>query len=54
MVPMESQADRSLPVTDFKAIIEALCVHAAADFMAARSRLERLRRDGPEVNDGEG
>jgi hypothetical protein len=51
---MESQSDRSLPVTDFKAIIEALCVHAAADFVAARHRLERLRQNGPELNDGEG
>jgi len=42
------QDKRTLPLTDFQAIIEGLCQSATADFSAARQRLERLRREGPE------
>ena len=39
---------RTLPLSDFQAIIDILCQSAIADFSATRQRLERLRRDGPE------
>jgi len=37
----------TIPVTDFKNIVEQLCRSATDDFVAARLRLERLRTDGP-------
>lgn len=42
------QDQRTLPLSDFQAIIDTLCQSAIADFSATRQRLERLRRDGPE------
>mgnify|MGYP001550437512 CR=1 FL=1 len=38
----------SLDVPDFQKMVESLCAEAVADFAAARSRLERLRRVGPD------
>jgi hypothetical protein len=46
--------DRSIPVTDFKSIVEQLYQSAADDFIAARVRLERLRREGPARDHDEG
>lgn len=37
----------TIPVTDFKSIVEQLCRSATDDFVAARLRLERLRKEGP-------
>jgi len=44
----------SLPVPDFRSIVEKLCQSAADDFVAARTRLERLRRDGVPAEHDEG
>ncbi len=38
----------ALKVPDFQKMVESLCAEAVADFSAARSRLERLRRVGPD------
>ena len=38
----------TLDVPDFQKAVESLCAEAVADFAAARSRLERLRRHGPD------
>ncbi|HEY1099378.1 MAG TPA: hypothetical protein VGF99_10630 [Myxococcota bacterium] len=40
--------DSSLAVNEFQQIIEQLCRGATDDFAAARARLERLRREGPD------
>jgi len=46
------QTNTSLDLTEFRQIIDQLCLSASADFSAARSRLESLHRDGPDVDDG--
>lgn len=38
----------ALDVPDFQKMVESLCQSASADFVAARARLERLRRIGPD------
>lgn len=43
--------DTTIAVTDFKTIVEQLCRSATDDFVAARLRLERLRREGPTGQD---
>ena len=43
----------TIPVTDFQNIVEQLCRSATDDFVAARLRLERLRRDGPATDAGD-
>ena len=45
---MTPPRNQSLDPVDFQKMIETLCATAAADFAATRSRLERLRRVGPD------
>lgn len=47
-LPQEANLNPTLDPADFEQLIENLCAAAAADFAATRSRLERLRRVGPE------
>ena len=42
----------ALEVPDFQQMVESLCAAAAADFADTRSRLERLRRVGPDDDAG--
>lgn len=41
-------SDPTLDTQDFRQLVESLCAAASADFAAARQRLERLRRVGPD------
>jgi hypothetical protein len=38
----------TLDIPDFQKMVDSLCQAASADFLAARVRLERLRRVGPD------
>ena len=40
--------DQRLDVNAFQQMVDRLCQSAAADFAAARDRLENLRRIGPD------
>lgn len=48
----DTNTHTGLDVSSFRNLIDELCVSASADFTAARQRLERLRREGPERDDG--
>jgi hypothetical protein len=39
--------DTTIPIRDFEALVEQLCRASSDELSAARSRLERLRREGP-------
>ena len=46
---MQAQtASQPLPIPEFQQIIEHLYRSASDEFVAARARLERLRREGPD------
>lgn len=45
---MHTTAAAPLPIPEFQQIVEQLCRSATDEFTAARVRLERLRREGPE------
>ncbi len=40
-----------LPIPEFQQIVEQLCRSATDEYTAARLRLDRLRRDGPETTE---
>ena len=43
-----------LPIPEFQQIVEQLCRSATDEFTAARVRLERLRREGPDTTEQHG
>ena len=47
-LPMHTTTAAPLPIPEFQQIVEQLCRSATDEFTAARVRLERLRREGPE------